>query len=538
MADSELAHTHPATVIVGALKTLWQGLFAALGFALIGAFERGGSDWLLGVGAAGFVLLLSAVGAGFSFLKWHFFRYGIVGEDLLISEGWLVRKRRTIPLSRVQGVDVRAGVVMRVLGVTDVVVQTAGGGSGEAEAKIGQITLAEAEQLRFALLHGRQAVEPLLPADTGGSAVTSALPTIGADPMGRMADLRGAFGGVEAARVEPTFEYRVSLGRLVLSAATSRSVLIAAGAIIAGATQLLDFAGDDVFDQAGRLASGLGIFAIVAFTFLVILSALAIGAIVTISRNFGFTVRRVGDRVETEAGLLERRMTGMPVRRIQAVAVEESPLRRWLGWASVRAVTAGFGAGEEQQIATAPALVPIARRSEVALLLHQLLPEAERFPQLGPLPRRAQRFYLTVPTTLTVLFAAAILYATFAWYVRAAPGVLTLAVLTLLAVVGVRVLSWRNAAFGTDQWALGIQSGVAGRRRVRIGRNRIQSLSVRQNPFQRRAGLATVHAVGVSGSARAHYRIAHLEESDARRLLAWFSQRTPVSRTDPTQGAA
>ena len=40
--------------------------------------------------------------------------------------------------------------------------------------------------------------------------------------------------------------------------------------------------------------------------------------------------RRVEARVETESGLLERRMTGLPVARIQALSIDQAPLQRLL----------------------------------------------------------------------------------------------------------------------------------------------------------------------------------------------------------------
>ena len=240
---------------------------------------------------------------------------------------------------------------------------------------------------------------------------------------------------------------------------------------------------------------------------------------VAVSRDFGFVARRVADRVETEAGLLERRMTGMPIRRIQAVSIDEAPLRRWLGWATIDAVTAGFGHGEEKQTTTARAIVPIARRSEIPRLLHGLLPEVEEFPPVGQRSRRALRFYVTVPALASIAIALPLAIGAFLVLPLAGLGAGLTGLLVIASIVGYQVLSWRHCAFGTDACALVVASGALGRRSVRIGRSRIQSLAVRQNPFQRRAGLATVVVAGVSGSSKALYAIPHIEAADADRLM-------------------
>ncbi len=529
MADSELRRAHPASVVVGAVKLVWQGLGAAVGIITFGTLQEGPYLPLIILGVA---ILAIASAIGFSLLKWRFFRYGVIGDDLVIAEGWLIKKRRTIPLARAQGIDIRADVLMRLLGLTDVVVQTAGGGSGEPEAKIGQIPLDEAERLRVELLHARQAAQAEASAEDAdltpaGAAVGIDPPqqVIGLDPVGRMSDLRGAFGGAEVTRIEPTFEHKITLPRLLLAAATSKTVLIVSATLIAGASQILGMAGDDIFDRAAGFASTLGLIALVASAFGVLLISLIAGAMATIARDFGFTARRVHARVETESGLLSRRMTSMPVRRIQAIVIEQTAPRRLLGWASVTAITAGFGAGEEQKTETAPALVPIAKDIEIRDLIAGLLPEAATFPALSPVPRRSARFYLLVPVVSTILISATAVVAAFLIYPPVWPFVFVVGLLAIALVFVTRFLEWQHEAFGADDRVLGIQNGAFGRRRVRVGRNRIQSLTVRQNPFQRRAGIATVDAVGVSGSTAAHYRIRHIEQADAEQLMRWYSHR-------------
>lgn len=539
MADSDLRRAHPASVAIGTVKTMWQGV-AAIGFVAIGSLGSGPIAPLI---ISGIILLVTGLSIGFSFLRWRFFRYGVLGDDLVIAEGWLVHKRRTIPLARVQGVDIRANLLMRILGLTDVVVQTAGGGSGEPEAKIGQIALDEAERLRFELLHARRSADTVstavavpaaaaraeMPVDGsattgGGAAFAPPAGPVGLDPIGRMSDLRGAFGGAESGRAEPTFEHQVSAPRLLLAAATSKSVLIVTATVIAGLSQIIGPLGEELFDRAAGVASTLGVLAIIGVVLVSLLISLIVGTIATIARDFGFTARRVDARVETESGLLERRMTGMPVRRIQALIIEQTALRRWLGWASVQAITAGFGAGEEQRAQTAPALIPIARVEEIPALLRNLLPEVEEFPELAPVPRRAARFYLFAPVVSTALGMLLLVVSAIIIFPPVWPYLLTVGLVVTAIVFTARFLMWRHAGFGTDAHVLGIESGALGRRRVRLGRNRIQSLSMRQNPFQRRAGLATVYAVGVSGSTAAHYRIRHIERADAEQLLTWYAQ--------------
>jgi putative membrane protein len=103
-------------------------------------------------------------------------------------------------------------------------------------------------------------------------------------------------------------------------------------------------------------------------------------------------------------------------------------------------------------------------------------------------------------------------------------------VLALSAIVAsTRFLNWRSAGIGTDERALAVRSGVIGQKHVRIGRNRIQSLHVRQGPFQRRAGIATLVVLSVAGSSRSAYAVAHLPLADADVIAEWYHRGTEAS---------
>lgn len=534
MADSELSRTHPLTVAVRTISQVGQAFAAFLFLGFIGITRDGG---LAFVGLAGLLILSSLVVAGFTWLNWAFFRYGIVGDDLLITEGWLVQKQRSIPIARVQGVDVRANLVSRIFGLADVMIQTAGGGTGKAEARIGSVPLSEAESLRSTLIAGRHQTPAPAGAVATAAEAHATVPIVGADPIGRLSDFRGALGGAQPPEAIPLAEYHASLPQLVVAALTSNAPLIAVAATVGLGSQLFEIAGSRGTDTAGAwfAAASIPLLVLSAVAAFLVVGAVAIA--VTVTRDFGFTVSRTSDRLETEAGLLERRMTSVPVRRIQAVLVEATWPRRLFGLRSVRVNTAGFGRSENQQSTTSSALVPIARIAEARDLLARLLPEAAVFPRTAPLPRRALRFYILLPTLGTAVIALvltagpltafAALETSAAW-AAVTPLIVALTVTILSAVVaGARALAWHSSAYGVSGDALAIDYGVVGSYQVRLGRSRIQSLTISQSPFQRRAGLATLHVLSVSGSSAARFQVRHMPADDAARIERWYSPDAP-----------
>jgi len=515
MAESELKRTHPATVFVKSVKVLWQSLIG-----LFFVFVASGVGQSAPLALFGVIMLLSVMATvAASWVAWSRFGYGIQGEDLIVVEGLFVRKRRVIPIGRVHGVNMRADIFMRMLGLVEVVVQTAGGGSVEPEAKIGAITLSDAEELKSALLHTREAAP-----EAAATAAPAAMPgpaAVGADPVGRISDFRGAFGGVEAQRHDTSFEHQVTLTELALAAATSNRVPIMVLVFLGVGAQLVEVVGIGAVEETANTAARLAVPILIVFAVLAFVFVAAAAVVVAVVRDYGFVARRFDRRIEVEAGLLERRLRGIPVSRVQSVRVEESWLRKLFGLATIYVDTAGIS-HEQEANGGSTALVPALKAREVSRVMHGLLPEAERFPLSPGLPGRAARFYIIVPTLLTLLFGVLPVWA-LGWFWMpgyVAGGTVLLIVTALIA--GMRALAWRAAGIGVDEDAMTMQSGIVGRSRMRISRARIQSLTVTQNPFQRRAGLATIVADSVSGSSKARHRVRHIEEKRAHRLLRWY----------------
>ena len=158
--------------------------------------------------------------------------------------------------------------------------------------------------------------------------------------------------------------------------------------------------------------------------------------------------------------------------------------------------------------------------------MHGLIPEAEEFPSAQGLPGRSRRFYMFAPTVLTLLLATPALAALAVFYPPGAIAVGLTALLLAAIVATVRWLNWRSAGIGTDDEALTVRKGLIGQNHVRLGRNRIQSLHLRQSPFQRRAGLATLEAWSVAGSSKSVHGVAHLPLADAEAVVEWFHRGT------------
>jgi putative membrane protein len=98
-------------------------------------------------------LILTAIWAK---LTYAFYKYELVDEGFRKEQGIIWKKYVTIPYDRIQNVDIYRGLVARLLGLSDLQIQTAGGSySGFSEGRLPGLSRVVAEQLRSEVLRRR-----------------------------------------------------------------------------------------------------------------------------------------------------------------------------------------------------------------------------------------------------------------------------------------------------------------------------------------------------------------------------------------------
>ncbi len=92
-------------------------------------------------------------------LTYQFYRYNLTDQGFQKEYGIIWKKYVTIPYSRIQNVDIYRGLLARILGLSDLNIQTAGAGvpSGSAagfgaEGRLPGLSRADAEHVRDELL--------------------------------------------------------------------------------------------------------------------------------------------------------------------------------------------------------------------------------------------------------------------------------------------------------------------------------------------------------------------------------------------------
>ena len=122
------------------------------GIAVGLAFVLSGGVNLPFLGPAGPLILLLVAGVaalalvGYETAYVRRFSYELTADTLDIDSGVVSRRSREIPLRRIQNVDISRNVIQRLLGISVVSFETAGG--GETEAQLRFVTFEEAKRLQ------------------------------------------------------------------------------------------------------------------------------------------------------------------------------------------------------------------------------------------------------------------------------------------------------------------------------------------------------------------------------------------------------
>ncbi len=479
-ADAE-RRLHPMSWLFVLLAQLKQFIVPLLALLVFGQGDSNALWPLIGVGVLALVSL------------WQYFtyRYGVVGDALVVRSGLLERSLRVIPFARIHNVALQQSLLHRLLGVAEVRLESAGGKKPEAEMRVLKLD----DALALEVLVRQRGRGPEVAATAAAAAADSVLLAL------------------------PPAEV-LRLGLL------SNRGLILAGAAFAGISQidrqwipnLFEHWGEVLFGWAGERQFGPSEYAVAAIS-LVLLAVLLLRLLsvaLALLQYYGFRLSEHGRRLTVERGLLARWRTSASRRRIQAWTLRESLLHRWLGRQGLEVDTAV--AEDHNQQRALREVAPIATPQQCAALIAHLLPRAQ-WDTLDwrPLPSRSW-WRLWLPALPWVLIATAALVWNFG-----ALGFLALAWLPWSAFKA-RRRTWRAA------WALGdelvaVREGWLSRHWRFAEIDKLQALRLSRNPIDRRCGTATLWLdTAGAGAMSPPLRIRFMPEVDARALYALLSR--------------
>lgn len=472
----EQGRLHPLSCLFGMAGMLKELALPLIAFLFLGRREEAWVMWAL-------IPLIGV--AAWSVLQVWVYRYELHPGELLIRDGVLDKTQRHVPFARIHNIHLRRNAFHRLLGVTELRLDSASGGKPEAVMKV--LGMQQALALE-ALLRGAGEREPLDPVSAGPAARPLLhLPTTELLRLGLISNrglvmvalVLGAFMHNEAGRKLFFNGVEVPLRWLRQKLMTELEMQHWQGLVLTSLLGLL---------AAVILLRGLS----VAWALL---------------KYHDFRLELEGEKLLARHGFFTQVRAGARLPRLQRFELVQSWLHRRFGRCKLEVHVAGGKLGKEHGLESSGQLhelAPIATPAQAQALLKLCLPQLD-WPALQwqPLhPRTAMRRLLGQARWLLPLVLLVLAFALWRdWPTLPLFGGLTL----LLSLWVWHALAWaRFAAWAeVDGSLLLFRSGALTQRWVIVSAERLHSLRHYSTGLDRFFGMQRLQADTQGGSAHA-----------------------------------
>ena len=485
--------------------TLLQRLLASLPLLLILLFpvlSNPGAENL-------FSLILSVVyglvAVPVILLRYFRFSYRISPKQIVIQKGVLNRQNRSIPIERVQNIQIEQNLLAQLVGIAKVKIETAG--SSGTEGVLEFVGLDQAEAIRQAV---RSFQREQRVADRSSDADAQDLAAEGSDDA-------------EPTDDEPSPEraadvlFTMGIGRVLLSGAFRFSLLYIV--IIFFPLQLAD--PDVVFrwvmasrgqweDVATAAATHPALSALLTVMLAILLGWVS-GVVLHLNQFYGFRLWLDGDKLRKRHGLLTVTEGTIPLKKVQALIVKTNPLMRVFGWYELEVQTVGLNVDEQGH----RVLVPFAQRDALLAVAQQVrtFDVPTTFDAVSPLTIRRMSVRYTM--VLAVAMAIALYFWPVDWwhpYGVAAPwwgGVL------IPLLIGWAGLQYRYHGYAVRDDGLYIRRGVLTHHLWVLPTEKFHVFYTTASIFQRRLNLKTLFVDTAGAAAFAYPEVIDVPEAVA-----------------------
>ena len=574
------------TVISGKLNPLFivNNMISALpaiilvNFSVVGAAGASGEAFpALAIAGIALSLLIEIIIALCGFIYYKFFNYYLEPSQFRIKKGVVFKKQEHLAYQKIQNIGQTASLIQRLMGLCALKVESAGG-SGNTSLTLISVKKKDAEILRRELFARKNhasgvASEHVNPQKTGVSCEVSASEFASAQASAKANNILDAAAGItqeieselypgEVNTGKVKFEQGLSNRDLVLASLGINQVVFVYTFILVGFLGSLPAALLTYVEQYASMAtsyltksiSGMSLAAIFLFAITTIFSVVLLSGLVTIISNAlsfgGFTVRRKDQRIEVERGVIKRVYDGVDIDKIQYIRIHQSLIHRLFKGCKIivgkvesaeSVSSANSGTTAAGHDSSGFCVCPFIPYAKAAAFMHSLAPELNfDIPVSANLPLPALRkaifrkaiFY---NPALYIILTALVVYALYCVQFggQIAPTVSTallfglyvalvvLALFTLWQIIDA-ILWYKGSGYGIKGSRIAIKNSGFDVKEEYFAKNKIQNITMRSTPFQRRSNTCTACircAAGVGGATTKLFDISH---SDGNTHLEWF----------------
>lgn len=484
---------HPISAALNFVKGLKDLIFPfVIVFAANGFQGESKSDghwtsfipYIIGISALVLVLVSGII-------KWKRFVYWFEEDELRIEYGLFVKKKRYIPFERIQSLNYTESILHRPLKLVKVKIETAGSGnSDEAEAELTAITKAAATRIEKELAEAKKRKQSII--FDGEHEIDGE--TIQEEHLSRAVPI-----------------FKMTMKDLLVLATTSGGIGVLFSGLAVFLTQFSDLIPYERIYEEVMVFWKFGFFIVAISMFVVLLLAWVVSVILTTLNYYQFTIWKDEEQIVLTRGLLEKKKVTIPLGRVQGIRIVENPLRQLFGYCTVIVESAGGSLSEKDQKIR---LFPLIKKKKMNEHLENIFPQLNVEPNWTFSPKRAKPFYYRIDFIWMVPVITAVSYFYFPY------GLLSLLLIPVLVLFGL----WQHQSAGYSIVGNQLSMRYRGfsKYTFMMEKKRMQSLEMKQSPFQKNRSLASIETTIKSGLLGATAKVEHLESKDVEKVMIWF----------------
>ncbi len=432
-------------------------------------------------------------------LRYYRFRYRINPKEIVIQSGVLTRQNRSIPIERIQNIEIEQSLLPRILGTAKVKIETAG--SSRTEGVLEFVGIDTAHQIRE-VVRTYQKSQAAAPKTTPATDFATTLE----QSVATDASVPSPVAEEESIPVFSLHLYRALLVGMMrfslLYIAITFSIL---EQLLPNPDELEMWLTRGWLEPLAEYASNSPWqFTAMIVVFAVILSWIS-GILVSFNKYFGFKIWLESDKLHKKHGLLTLSQGTIPIRRVQALILRANLMMRRLKWIALEVQTMGLeSSGRGHQVAA-----PLARMHEAMEIANHMAPVS--LPEyFTPVSKLTIRRTIVRYTMLLLLVVAATRY----FWEPAIWGLIGLALIPFYA-----YWHYKNHGYALQDDTLYVRRGVFKHYIWMIPVSKFQVLYSESSLFQRRLGLETVYVDTAGAGGWALPEIRDVKSEDAQVLV-------------------
>ncbi|MFD6441548.1 PH domain-containing protein, partial [Peribacillus sp. NPDC060186] len=421
-------------------------------------------------------------------LQWYTYKYQIKEGTVHITSGLISKSFRTIPLLKVQNVQRRTTLFHKLFNLTSLTFETGmTGDQGSVPFEV--ISQKEAKRLEqeFSLIQEHSVIEV----------------------DGTEEDI---LKNVESVS-EKTIHFTPTKQDVLKASFTSLSFLALIPIVATFYNTLDDFF--NMENAEGLLAKLLDTWWIVTIALIgIICIAVAFGIISTFVKYGKYEISSDHERVYIKKGVLDEYAFSIQKEKVQAVEITQSLIKRMLGLAEVRLISAGSTGDIELETNT---LYPFLSVDRAYAMIEEILPTYKVERSMERLSKQAFKVRMLRPSIFWILTTVAIYYFKPAiWYVS---------VILLVLIYTLRILDYKNSRYLLNNEIIQFKSGSLETSLFITKRSKVIQIEVERSKLQKLFGLASIETVNRSKPVH-HTKLQDVSVEYADEFYTWYTCRT------------